>query len=72
MDEEHKRLRLVWSHENRAEKIVGWLQILLAIVTGMMGIGFVVVGAASANAIFAFVAALFMFITGAGTLKKKF
>ncbi len=72
MDEDRKRLRLIWSHENRTDKIVGWLQVLLSIVAAVVGFGFLIVGAVKAEAILTFVVALFMLVTGIGTLKRKF
>ena len=72
MEEARRRLRLVWSHENRAEKVVGWLQIVLGIIAALVGFGFILVGAVKGNAILAFVTALFMLVTGVGTLKRKF
>ncbi len=70
--EERKRLRLVWSQENRSDKMVGWLQILLAVVTAVVGVGFLLIGAVKAQAILTFIVALFMFVTGIGSLKRKF
>lgn len=69
--EESRRFRLVWSHENRGIRRIGWLQVLLSIVTAVIGFGFLVAGEVRASAILAFVVAAFMFLTGVGNLFRK-
>jgi hypothetical protein len=69
---EDRKFRLAWSHENKGIRRIGFIQILLAIVTAIVGLGFLAVGEVRANAILAFIVAIFMFFTGLGSLIRKF